>query len=65
MYMQFDILLKIFIVIYSLKIRGFIVTNLIRLILYISYIAPIVSPSTPSCPPHLKQLQKVSLFYFI
>jgi hypothetical protein len=38
---------------------AFIVTFSIRLILYITYIAPIVSPSTPS-PFHLKQLQEVS-----
>jgi hypothetical protein len=45
---------------YSLYMGEFIVTILIRLILYISYITPTISP-----PPHLKQMQEVSLFYFI
>jgi hypothetical protein len=38
-------------------------TILIRLTLYISYIASIV-PSNPFLP-HLKQLQEVSVFHFI
>jgi hypothetical protein len=42
---------EIFIRIYSLCREGFIVTILIRLILYISYITPIVSPpQPPPCP---------------
>jgi hypothetical protein len=54
--------LKNFITVYSLCRRGFIVTVLIRFILYISYISPIISALSP---PHLKQLQEVSLLYFI
>jgi hypothetical protein len=40
--------LKFLIMIYSLYRRGFIVTIPIRLILYISFIAPIISPPNPS-----------------
>jgi hypothetical protein len=39
---------------------GFVATIPIRLILYIIYIAPIISPSQPLSPLHLKQSQEVS-----
>jgi hypothetical protein len=38
----------------------FIVTIPIRLILYTSYIAPIIAPLSSPLLPHLKQLQEVS-----
>jgi hypothetical protein len=44
--------------------EGLVVRILITLPLYISYIAPLDLPSTLS-PPYFKQLQDVSLFYFI
>jgi hypothetical protein len=48
-----------------LYMGGFIVTIPVMFISYISYITPIVSPPQPWFPSHLKQLQEVSLFYFI
>jgi hypothetical protein len=50
----------LFIAVYSLYSRGFVMTILIRLILYISFVVPIICPL-----PHLKKLQEIFLFYFL
>jgi hypothetical protein len=42
---------------------GFIVTITIRLVLYIGYIAPIISPSTP-LPTPLKEIAKGFIVLF-
>jgi hypothetical protein len=60
----FSVLVNIFVFVCVIRIYSlwgeFVVTILIRLMLYITYIASVsLSPPTPSSP-HLKQLQEVS-----
>jgi hypothetical protein len=60
----YGFLKSIFVSIYSLYKEKFKVIIPIRLILYIIYLAATVSAFNP-LHAHLKQMQEVSLFYFI